>query len=54
MEYIDLIGYWIRNAVNDGWRWVTQLNLEEWFILLGFTAGLGFLAMRGFSHKDRC
>ena len=54
MRFLDVVTSWIRQAMNDGWHWVTTLNLHEWFLLLGFTAGCGFLAMRGFSHKDRC
>ncbi|QDS99713.1 hypothetical protein [Adhaeretor mobilis] len=54
MQYLDLVGQFFSGALNDCWAWVTQLNLEEWFILLGVTSGVGFLGMRGFSNKDRC
>lgn len=54
MQYLDLIGQFISGAISGGWSWVTTLNLEEWFILLGVTSAFGFLCMRGFSNKDRC
>lgn len=54
LHYLDLLSQWVQSAMYDGWAWVNRLSLEEWFILLGLTACVGFLAMRGFSNKDRC
>lgn len=54
VHYLDLLSQWVQSAMYDGWAWVNRLSLEEWFVLLGLTAAVGFLAMRGFSNKDRC
>lgn len=52
MRFTDAIGTWIRTGLNDSWRWVTTLNYQEWFLLLGITSAAGFLCMRGFGSRS--
>jgi hypothetical protein len=52
MRYVEAIGIWIRTALHDGWVWVSALNYQEWFVLLGITSACGFLCMRGFGSRS--
>jgi hypothetical protein len=52
MHYFQAIGVWIRTALNDGWVWVSALNYQEWFVLLGITSACGFMCMRGFGSRS--
>ena len=37
--------------LNDSWNWFNSLNYQEWFLLLGIVAALGFLCMRGYGSR---
>ena len=52
MWIIDAIGVWIRTGLHDSWVWVTALNYQEWFLLLGITSAAGFMCMRGFGSRS--
>jgi hypothetical protein len=52
MRYVDAVGVWIRMGLSDSWAWVTSLNYQEWFLLLGITSAAGFLCMRGFGSRS--
>jgi len=52
MQYLDVVGVWIRTSLNDGWRWVAALSFQEWFLLLGVTSAAGFMCMRGFGSRS--
>jgi hypothetical protein len=52
MRHFDSVGRWLMQGLSDGWLWLASLNQEEWFLLLGLTAGAGFLCMRGFGSRS--
>lgn len=45
--YIDTVRLFTDEQLGRCWRWFDSLNTEEWFVLLGITAMLGFLCLRG-------
>ncbi len=53
MKLVELIGNWIRGILHMTWIWFNQLNYQEWFLLLGCAACLGFLCMRGFGSRSK-
>lgn len=53
MGILTAIGDWIHAVVSETWNWFSGLHYQEWFVVLGIVAGLGFLCMRGFSTRDR-
>ena len=52
MRAADSIGIWISTGLHDSWAWITSLNYQEWFLLLGITSAAGFLCMRGFGSRS--
>lgn len=52
MWVADAFGSWIRTGLHDSWAWLTSLNYQEWFLLLGITSAAGFLCMRGFGSRS--
>ncbi len=53
MGLVSTVGDWFLDIKNDTWIWITRLNHQEWFVLLGIVAVLGFLCMRGFGSNGR-
>jgi len=53
MKLAELIGAWIQGLLHVIWTWANQLNFQEWFLVLGIAAGLGFLCMRGFGSRSK-
>jgi hypothetical protein len=51
MWVLDAFGLWIKNGLRESWIWITGLNYQEWFLLLGITAAAGLLCMRGFGSR---
>ncbi len=47
------IDSWFQMVLRETWSWIAMLNFQEWFVLLGITAGFGFLCMRGFGSSTR-
>ncbi len=45
------IGDWIHSSFLSTWNWLNQLSYQEWFLLLGIIAALGFLCMRGYGSR---
>ncbi len=50
-SFITKFGDWFQTALHNTWNWFNQLGYQEWFLLLGIVATLGFLCMRG--HGSR-
>jgi hypothetical protein len=44
-------GDWIQSGLHHSWNWLNQLSYQEWFLLLGIVASLGFLCMRGYGSR---
>lgn len=53
MKLFDAAGDWLRTFLNESWTWITCLSYQEWFVLLGCTAALGFMCMRGFGSRSK-
>ncbi len=51
MWVLDAFGLWVKDGLRESWIWVTGLNYQEWFLLLGITSAAGFLCMRGFGSR---
>ncbi len=51
LRFVSAIGDWIKGSVYETWGWFNQLNYQEWFLLLGIVAALGFLCMRGYGSR---
>lgn len=50
---ISRMSDWFGTSVIETWNWFNSLNSQEWFLLLGIVATLGFLCMRGFGSRGR-
>jgi uncharacterized membrane protein len=44
---------WFQSLLHETWNWLNRLNYQEWFLLLGIVAVLGFLCMRGFGSRSK-
>jgi len=51
LRFMTAIGDWIQASIHDTWIWLNHLNYQEWFLLLGIVAALGFLCMRGYGTR---
>jgi|GEM_PF-6269812 len=51
MFYADALGIWFRSTMDRSWHWFLSLNFEESFIVLGLTAAVGLMCMRGFGSR---
>ena len=50
--FITRFDDWIQSLLRSIWNWLDQLNYQEWFLLLGIVAVLGFCCMRGFGSRS--
>ena len=50
-SFITRFGDWLSSSLHESWNWFNQLNYQEWFLLLGIVAALGFLCMRGYGSR---
>ena len=53
LRFVAVAQDWASGVLNSTWNWFNSLHYQEWFLLLGMVAGLGFLCMRGFAHHGR-
>ena len=44
---------WFHGLLGETWNWFNSLHYQEWFLLLGIVASLGFLCMRGYGARGR-
>ena len=44
---------WFQSLLRSTWNWFNSLDYQEWFLLLGIVAVLGFLCMRGFGSRSK-
>ena len=51
--FITKISDWFQSLLHETWNWLNRLNYQEWFLLLGIVAVLGFLCMRGFGSRSK-
>ena len=51
-SFFVTLGIWVRAALIQSWHWFNALSYQEWFVVLGFTALVGFLCMRGFGSRS--
>lgn len=51
MQYVEVVKQWFHTNANETWTWLSTLSQQEWLVLLGIVAALGFLCMRGFTHR---
>ena len=51
MQFIYDAQAWLINAKGEVWQWFDTLSQTEWMVLLGIVAALGFLCMKGFTHR---
>jgi hypothetical protein len=51
MQYVYETQAWLTNIKSETWRWLSTLSQHEWMVVLGICAALGFLCMRGFTHR---
>jgi hypothetical protein len=51
MNYVYEAQAWLVGIKAETWRWFTTLSQQEWMVLLGIVAALGFLCMRGFTQR---
>lgn len=47
----DAIFSWFGSATGETWNWFNSLSREEWVVVLGVGAALGFLCMRGLTTR---
>ncbi len=47
------LGTWFQSMLAETWNWFNSLHYQEWFLLLGIIAALGFLCMRGYGSRGR-
>lgn len=50
-DFKTKFGEWIQVSFHNTWNWLNQLDYQEWFLLLGIIASLGFLCMRGYGSR---
>ncbi|MCH7751680.1 MAG: hypothetical protein IH898_05940 [Planctomycetes bacterium] len=50
--FITRIDDWFQSLLRSIWNWLNSLDYQEWFLLLGIVAALGFLCMRGFGSRS--
>jgi hypothetical protein len=50
---ITTVSDWFGVLLHNTWNWFNSLNVQEWFLLLGIIAALGFLCMRGYGSRGR-
>ena len=57
MSYISYISHWISttlsNGYRSGWDWLSQLDRQQWMVLLAVTMAGGFLCMRGHGGRNK-
>ncbi len=51
MEYIYEAQAWLTNLQMETWKWFSALTQQEWMVVLGIVAGLGFLCMKNFKTR---
>ncbi len=51
MKYINLVQAWLLGMKGQTWQWFSTLSQQEWMVVLGIIAALGFLCMRGFTQR---
>lgn len=51
MRYVYDAQAWLSGIKAETWQWLSTLTQHEWMVLLGIVAALGFLCMKGFSHR---
>jgi hypothetical protein len=51
MQYFYDAQAWFAGVKGETWRWVSTLSQQEWMVLLGIVAALGFLCMKTFTHR---
>ena len=42
---------WVQGLGQETWNWFNSLTPQEWFLVLGIIASLGFLCMRGYGRR---
>ncbi len=53
MGYLSAASEWANSLPGECWSWFMGLNQQEWFVVLGIGAAIGFFCMRGFGSKYR-
>ncbi len=51
--FITRFDDWFQSLFRSIWNWLNSLDYQEWFLLLGIVAVLGFLCMRGFGSRSK-
>jgi hypothetical protein len=51
MKYFYEAQAWLVNAKGETWQWFSTLSQQEWLVLLGIVAALGFLCMKNFTQR---
>ena len=49
--FASTFGSWIQTQFQHSWSWICRLDTQEWFLLLGIVAALGFLCMLGYGSR---
>ena len=53
LQFVSTFTGWFQGMLNETWNWFNSLHYQEWFLLLGIVAALGFLCMRGYGNRGR-
>jgi hypothetical protein len=51
MNYVYEAQAWLAGLKGETWRWFSALSQQEWMVLLGIVAVLGFLCMKSFTQR---
>jgi hypothetical protein len=51
MEFFYQAKVWMIGVKGETWRWFSTLSQQEWMVILGIIAALGFLCMRNFTQR---
>jgi hypothetical protein len=51
MDYVYEGLAWLTNLQLEAWRWFSSLSQQEWMVVLGIAAVLGFLCMKNFTQR---
>jgi hypothetical protein len=49
---VTIASDWFQVLLHDTWNWFNSLSYQEWFLVLGIIASLGFLCMRGYGSRS--
>lgn len=57
MSHISYVSHWILTTLSDGyrsgWDWLSQLDRQQWMVLLVVAMAGGFLCMRGHGGRNK-